>query len=224
LLESLERADLNTKYLVIIRHPLSLYLSTKERSLGEEVHHVRMSEIAGFFHRVEDVRGNENLDHHFLKYEDLCNKPDQNVREITNWIFPNGNPGEVEALWEKAKKIPQGRPSKPIPRDAGDEDISALKELARQYDYEWEEQPGLWRDAKAKLARYIYDVRLVTQAMSGTLDSHAVVRHHIISPPGAIIIRLLNIFPFFSSRWQAVQDAERDNVGTGTADPEDRQP
>jgi hypothetical protein len=218
LVDSLAEAPLKAKYLTVVRHPLFLYQSVLER--GGLVSDSRMGRILGFFRRVDGVKADDSLDRYFLKYEDLCSEPDRCVREITDWTFPDGDAGQKEAMWQKAHQIPQQRPAGAQPQDDGNIDLSQLAELATRYDYGLIEQTGSNFWARTKLARYFYDVGLVVKLISGSLTSSAALRHHKLTIPASMLLRVLRRVPGLSHRWNQIADSATDNLGTGVDAPE----
>jgi len=105
--ESLRATGVSAKYLAVIRHPLSLYMSTQERSPKKSEQQWRINQIAGFYRRVEDIQADDSLNHYLLRYEDLCNKPRHIIEELIHWTFPDIAKAQSEALLAKAHRLPR---------------------------------------------------------------------------------------------------------------------
>ena len=209
LVESLDNPSIDMKYLGIMRHPLSLYLSMKER-FGETMsHQERVDRINSYLKRIEDVRSDGHLNRHILRYEDLCDEPEHFVRELVDWVFPELERDNRNAMVERVGKIPQ-RASREKPRARAKEDLSLLRDTAERLGYPWKEDSGLLDGVKGALGRYVYDMRIITKVIVGNLDATSIIQQHPFTLPARAALRLMRSTPVLSSRLRRLRERYED--------------
>ena len=209
LVESLDDPSIHMKYLGSVRHPLSLYLSMKER-FGETMsHQERVDRINSYLKRIEDVRSDGRLNRYILKYEDLCGEPEHFVRELVNWAFPDVASDSRNAMVERVRRIPQ-RASRERPRARINGDLSPLRETAERLGYAWEEDLGLIGAVKGALGKYAFDMRIVAKVIAGNLDAASIIHQHPFSLPARATLRLMRSTPVLSSRLKRLRERYED--------------
>ena len=196
-----DKDSFNVKYLCLLRHPLSIYSSMRQR-FKEISHENRINNIVGYFRRIENIQTNNKLNYFLLKYEDFCERPEYFLRKLLSWIFPNGQEQDIS----KALGIIQ-RPSPKRPAvKMRNEDISQLENIAKKYAYISKEDVNFIFLLRTNIDKYMYDFKIIAKILSGNLNSPSVVYRHKFSFLGDKLIGLIKHTPFLRSRWRCLQE------------------
>ena len=218
LIESLDDQSINIKYLCLIRHPLSIYLSMRER-FGEHMEHgERIKRIVGFFRRIENIKS-EGVDFLLIRYEDLCENTNYVLRGLVNWIFNNSE--NCQYAVQDALLIPQ-KASKKNPSPKIEDDTDLLKEIASRHGYPWKDNTSFLNIMNMQIETYIYDLGIITKALLGKLDSTTIITRHKFSIPARLLIWLVRHMPFFYSKLELLRKKHKQmGINGRTVQPED---
>jgi len=203
--EALNDESFNIKFLCMLRNPLSIYLSLKERigdrwNQREQQEHIE--QIAAFYRRVKQVKSaKKTLNSFIFKYEDFCENPEHFLKGFLAWISPDATKDDIK----KVLKIIQ-KPSKPTPIINVKEDLSRLKAIAKGYGYSWKDY-NLLTFISLHARRYQRDFGIMWKVLCGRLPSTSLLCRHRFCLLARAFIKVASLlFPSVGRRVKSLRE------------------